>query len=340
MHPRHGWRGEAATTVMVEEIPELQPSCIVLVVDDDIGLVANHLREIGVTVVEWHRRAIRGQHASAWIPNGTFDYAFIRLPIGRDALMMILHAVASRLHPLAPLFLYGTNDEGIRSAGKNMEELLGQVETIAARKHSRVIRALRPLSISNLRSELRDWEVSFSINLPDGPIKMVSYPGVFAHGKLDSGTRMLLEVLPPLSDRSEVLDFGCGIGVISAVIMRRFPKARVDMLDIFAPAVDAASQNVPDARPILGDGWGATGLSKYDLVISNPPIHTGKGEDFRILTDLVEKAPLHLKERGQILLVVQSTVPVQRILKTFFDNVDLVTKSTQYHVWKVTDAKN
>ena len=55
-------------------------------------------------------------------------------------------------------------------------------------------------------------------------------PGVFSHGRLDAGTRALLEVMRrfPVAGR-RVLDFACGSGVIGAFLSALEPTARVGL---------------------------------------------------------------------------------------------------------------
>ena len=52
----------------------------------------------------------------------------------------------------------------------------------------------------------------FTLQLADGPLEVVSLPGVFSHGRLDLGSALLLEHLdnPP---GGRLLDFGCGAGI-------------------------------------------------------------------------------------------------------------------------------
>lgn len=325
---------------MADRIPDLGLTGPTLVVDDDAGLTLKAVTVAGLPPYTWYRRALRGQHATPWVVGGPFDNAIVRLPLGREALEMVLHAVASTLRPRGLVFIYGANDEGIRSAGGTGEPLFGEMTTVDTRRHCRVLMGARLDEIPTLRGELAAWRREVVVDLSDGPVQMVSYPGVFAHGKVDAGTRMLLSVFPVLPAQARVLDFGCGIGVLGAEALRRSPGAQVDMLDVSALAIEAARENVPGARMILGEGWSPIPNSQYDLVVSNPPIHTGKGQDFRVLADFVDQLPAHLRKSGEVLLVVQRTVPVQRLLQEKFGTVERVTQSPQYSVWRGANAKS
>ena len=333
---RKGWRNEAAASIVSRFAPQLSLDGCALVVDDDDGIVTEALEALGVQTFPWHRRALRGRTATAWIENGAFDNAFIRLPVGRETLDMLLHAAVSHLRIGGRLFVYGTNDEGIRSAAGNMKSLCGSAATLDTRNHSRLLAATRPETITGLRATLEDWRRFVSIDFGGKVRQMASYPGVFAHGKLDKGTETLLGVLPSVPSGLRVLDFGCGIGVIAAAMLEKSPDAQVDLLDIAAAAIHAAKENLPGSRAFLGDGWQALDNSRYDLILSNPPIHTGKGEDFRVLTRLIEGAPAKLRPGGALQIVVQRTVPAHDPLQNTFRKVEKVVSTPQFVVWRAT----
>jgi 16S rRNA (guanine1207-N2)-methyltransferase len=337
---RDGWRGEACATVMAELVPGLSLSGRALVIDDDNDAVASALRDAGVAPLPWYRRALHGHTATAWPAPDPADIATIRLPSSRDALDLLLHAAAARLAPGGQVFVYGTNDEGIRSTARWIEAVFGATRTLDTRRHSRVLAATRPPDIPELRAALDDWRTTFTIELPDGRLDFVSYPGVFAHGKLDAGTRVLLDAMPTPPPGARVLDFGCGAGLVAAVVHHRAPSAQLDLLDVFAPATAVARLNVPTARIFLGDAWTAIDpSSRYDLILSNPPIHTGVGEDYRVLTALIEQSPDHLTPAGELWLVVQRTVPLQDLLAAAFTRIDEPAGNSQFRVWRARSPR-
>ena len=102
--------------------------------------------------------------------------------------------------------------------------------------------------------------------------------GVFSRDGLDTGTRALLEALPPLSGR--VLDLGCGWGALGGVLAKVYPQARFVLSDINARAVELARRNLREnglgnAEAVCGDGFAAV-EGKFDWILTNPPIRAGK----------------------------------------------------------------
>ena len=111
-------------------------------------------------------------------------------------------------------------------------------------------------------------------------LELTSGSGVFAQGRLDLGTGVLLgEVAPPVEAR-EVLDLGCGYGVIGLAVALAVPEARVTAVDVNERALLLASENaerlgVADRfRAVLPDEVDPE--ASYDEIWSNPPIRVGK----------------------------------------------------------------
>ena len=62
--------------------------------------------------------------------------------------------------------------------------------------------------------------------LPDGSLTIVTDRGVFGHGVVDSGTKLLLLRAPTPPDGVDLLDLGCGTGAIALTMARRAPRSR------------------------------------------------------------------------------------------------------------------
>lgn len=328
------WRDQAAADLLTRHLPPALPSGPALVVEDPLPDVGRALEARGVSVVFWNRRAFGGRRATPWPPEGPFAMAALRLPKAKDELIMSLHAVGSVLRPGGEVLLYGAGDEGIQSALGPLQELFRDGGTLGIGGRCRVLRGRRPEDGSNFQSPLGVWRTSFILSFAGVKREWVSYPGIFAHGHLDSGTRLLLDCLPSLQAESRVLDFGCGTGIIGGVIQKREKSALVDLLDVDAVCLAAAKENVPGARLLLSDGFGSGSDSRYDLIVSNPPIHRGKAQDPSLVTAMVREAVGYLKPGGSLVLVVQRRFDVESVLKGSFRRVAALGRDPVFAVWE------
>jgi 16S rRNA G1207 methylase RsmC len=135
-------------------------------------------------------------------------------------------------------------------------------------------------------------------------LELTTGSGVFARGRLDVGTGVLLREVGPPVDARTVLDLGCGYGVIGLAVAVAVPEARVTAVDVNERALVLANENaaalgVADRfRAVLPDEVDAD--ETYDALWSNPPIRVGK----EALHDLLLRWLPRLREDGTATLVV------------------------------------
>jgi 16S rRNA (guanine1207-N2)-methyltransferase len=116
--------------------------------------------------------------------------------------------------------------------------------------------------------------------LPDVYLELATDSGVFSPGRLDPGTRLLLEKAPAPPPSGDILDLGCGYGPVACTLAARAPGATVWAVDVNERAlalcaanaaaaglgnVHCAAPDSPDIPPRLAGIW------------SNPPVRIGKG---------------------------------------------------------------
>jgi 16S rRNA (guanine1207-N2)-methyltransferase len=264
--------------------------------------------------------------------------ATLRLNRDKEAFELSMHAVLSVLKPGAALWIYGANDEGMKSLPRRLSELVGDVELMDLRKRCRVIRLERPAELSGLRAGLEDWARADEMSLPSGTRPWKSYPGVFAKGGLDPATAALLEALPPIEPRSRVLDFASGPGTIAAELRAREPSLQLALLDHDALALSAARENLPRASYLQSDSWHRPpGRHRWDIIVSNPPIHRGRAQELSVLEDLVSGAPLRLTRGGSLWFICLSHLPIRPVIdQAFGEDSEIAFKDGRFTVWHCT----
>ena len=115
--------------------------------------------------------------------------------------------------------------------------------------------------------------------LPDLYLELSTDSGVFSPGRLDPGTRFLLEQAPLPPASGDILDLGCGYGPIACALAARSPGATVWAVDVneralglcAANAERAGLANVRCATPDNPDI-----PSRLAGIWSNPPVRVGK----------------------------------------------------------------
>lgn len=140
--------------------------------------------------------------------------------------------------------------------------------------------------------------------------------GVFSKSKLDFGTRCLLENLPLEEIKGEILEVGCGYGVIPIILTRIVDKIEsFDAVDVNKRALHLAEMNkrenfAPKVNFFLSDCYKNIN-KKYDVIISNPPIRAGKN----IVYEIVMNARNYLKEDGKLFIVMNKDQGAKSLYK-------------------------
>lgn len=279
----------------------------------------------------WWRTAEGGRMATPAPSAGPWDGVVVRVPKSRDDAAMVLELCAARLAPGGVLWAAGPQDEGAKGIARRLGEWFEEVGEEIYGGHARAARATRPKP--GLRGDLEDWRALVSVELPSGPVTLSSWPGLFAHGRLDAGTALLLSVLPSATGL-RVLDLGCGNGVVSRALLPSGP-ASLDLVDIDALAVHAARLNVEGAHVEVGDGIPATG-GPWDLVVSNPPLHTGAAVDLDLVRTMPDRLRGRLSRDGVVVLVTHATVPVEKLFAEVTPRAERLAAKSPYVVWRLS----
>jgi 16S rRNA (guanine1207-N2)-methyltransferase len=115
--------------------------------------------------------------------------------------------------------------------------------------------------------------------LPDVYLELGTDSGMFSPGRLDPGTRFLLEEGPPPPASGDLLDLGCGYGPIALVLAARSPGATVWAVDVNVRALalcasNAAAAGLANVRAVAPDDPAVP--ASFAGIWSNPPVRIGK----------------------------------------------------------------
>ena len=311
-----------------------------LLIANQHGRLRGQLKSRGVEADLWNRRIARnGEVASPWPSGSEYDCIILRLPKSKPEQDMTVHALAARLAPSGRIVIYGGNDEGIKPIAKRIGALFLNVDTRAARGHGRVIEASMLRADAAIKGALDQWAQVRDMTLGSSTRAWLSYPGLFAGGALDEGTALLLAHLPPIDDNAAVLDYGCGTGVVAAAILNANRTARLTLLDNDTLALVAARHNSGATDALTGVSLDACGARRFDLIVSNPPLHVGVREDHGALQQLIASAPAFLKPNGMLQMVVQRRIPLERQLGQHFASIAITAETNAFRIWRASGAK-
>lgn len=135
-------------------------------------------------------------------------------------------------------------------------------------------------------------------------LRLQSATGVFAAGRVDRGTAVLLRATMPPPRAGTFLDLGCGYGVIACALATAVPAADVWAVDVNERALrltsdNAAALGLSDHLRVALPGDVPVAVT-FDEIWSNPPVHIGKPA----LHEMLSRWLSRLTPEGRAVLVV------------------------------------
>ena len=181
----------------------------------------------------------------------------------------------------------------------------------------------------NIKSERKIIKFNFDNKV----FSIYSDNGVFSKDRFDYGTRVLLNSVDIDKLSGNVLDLGCGLGVVG-IILGTFNKGiNIDMVDINERAIDLAKNNLVlnnvKANVFVSDIYSNID-NKYDFIITNPPIRAGKN----VIRGFLLGSYDYLKDDGILYFVMRKDHGVKSMigeLSVKF-NTSIVNKDQGFYV--------
>ena len=241
-----------------------------------------------------------------------------------------LSALLNQLSKGSRVFIVGENRSGVRS----VETMLADFGRIQKVDTARRCSLYHFEAESRLAFDLKEWWQTYQID--DVTIK--SLPGVFSAQHLDVGSELLLSALQekPEIIRGQILDLGCGAGVLASVIGTARQDVTLTLTDVSAAAL-AASEATLKANGLTGSIIASDVFShvegKFDLIISNPPFHDGRETNYTAVESLIRDAKKHLTINGKICLVANSFLPYPDLLDRAFGRHQVLVQTNKFKVY-------
>jgi 16S rRNA (guanine1207-N2)-methyltransferase len=267
---------------------------------------------------------------------GKHDVAIIYLPKSDALIDMVFSMTRESLEPGSRVYIVGQKNAGIKSQKPVIEKWFGSIIADDSARHSTIYEA--EVTSSPLPNNSLDrWENHYEFSMRNKNYQAVTLPGVFSYGKLDEGTRMLLDTLPGHKAKA-ILDWGCGSGVIGLVAATMYPESRIDMVDSNALAIEATKRtlklhNLTDVKVWASDIFSDI-TNTYDLILANPPFHSGIATDYHMVEQFIAQTKNHLNPHGALRIVANTFLRYSPLLKKQFDKVEVLSESKSYKVYE------
>lgn len=278
---------------------------------------------------------VSASFASEYSSNIKHDLVIINFPKSKDELAFTLAMIAPYLLMEAKIFFVGEKKGGVQSAPKLSQHFLSHCQKIDAARHCLLFAGITKNEHLNKAFNLDDWFKNYQINVDGIELTIASLPGVFSQNKLDVGTALLLDNLPKKM-QGKVLDFGCGAGVISCFVGKKFPKTQLSLLDVSALAIASAKKTLA-LNGLSGDVFASNSLSrlegKFQHIASNPPFHQGTKTSYHATESFLQEIEGYMTNKADITLVANSFLQYLPIMKQYIGATQTLKNSQGFTIY-------
>ncbi|MFK8163197.1 MAG: class I SAM-dependent methyltransferase [Lewinella sp.] len=273
------------------------------------------------------------------VPTSGIRINILQVPKSLELFELYLHHLASTAGPetqLAAVFQ-------TRNFTPKLLDIAGKYA--AAVHQSRAYKKARLLLLSDFTSPASSavplTEVSY------GNVTYQQYPGVFSANHIDYATQFMLDEwvtnprLTEIEAPHEILDVGCGNGIIGDYLLGKYPEARLTATDISRVAIDSTRLNLTNhgyqdrASVMIAASISEIATPKrFDLIVTNPPFHDEYQTDISVSLDLFLQASERLSISGYLVVVANRHLNYLTHLRRYFDEVVTVAENDKFIVYR------
>lgn len=214
-------------------------------------------------------------------------------------------------------------------------KILGTTTTTLAWKKARLINCTFTAPALKEESQITRWKLEGT----DWTIH--NHANVFSRTGLDIGARFFMEHLPKDLE-GEIVDLGCGNGVIGLTLLERNPQANVVFVDESPMAVSSSRMNVEANMPealdrcefMINNALSGVEPFRFNAVLCNPPFHQQSALTDGVAWEMFHHARRCLKINGELVIVANRHLDYYHKLKKIFGNCTTIATNKKFVILK------
>ncbi|HKS34988.1 MAG TPA: 23S rRNA (guanine(1835)-N(2))-methyltransferase RlmG [Enterobacteriaceae bacterium] len=349
VNPLQAW--EAADEYLLQQLDDTEISGPVLIFNDAFGALAcalaehkpysigdSYLSELGTRENLRHNEldesAVRFLESTADYPQAP-AVVLIKIPKTMALLEQQLRALRKVVTPETRI-IGGTKARDVHNSTLELfEKVLGTTTTTLAWKKARLINCVFTAPALADAPETSSWK------LEGTPWTIHNHANVFSRNGLDIGARFFIEHLPSNLE-GEIVDLGCGNGVVGLTLLERNPEASVVFVDESPMAVASSRLNVETNMPeavdrcefMINNALSGVEPFRFDAVLCNPPFHQQHALTDSVAWEMFHHARRCLKINGELVIVANRHLDYFHKLKKIFGNCTTVATNSKFVVLK------
>ena len=254
-------------------------------------------------------------------PEGRYGASVVCIPRAKELARALIAQAASVTD--GPVIVDGLKTDGIESVLKSCRKAADGVAGPINKAHGK-------LFWMDPAPDLSAWMTPGQTEIEGG---FVTAPGVFSADAVDGASQALMAELPETIG-GHLIDLGAGWGYLSAMALSREKISQIDLVEADHTALDCARRNVADARARFhwDDAlrWRPEALA--DIVLMNPPFHSGRTADPKLGQAFIRAAAGMLKPAGHLWMVANRHLAYESVLSEAFGELREVAGDNRFKV--------
>jgi 16S rRNA (guanine1207-N2)-methyltransferase len=291
-----------------------------------LNLVENKLPENAVTLIK----------SLEPLPQN-LDLVVIKVPKTLALLEFQLLQLRSSISETTQVIVAGMIKILTPSVWNLLARIIGETKTSLAQKKARLIFATLNL---NLPTPKNSYPIRYV--LEKSHYEITNHANVFSREKLDIGTRFFLENLPKAENFNDIVDLGCGNGIVGLIAAEKNPAAQIHFVDESFMAIESARDNFKNAfqnriaQFHIDDCLANFTVNSADLILCNPPFHQQHVIGDFIAQTMFKQAKNVLRKNGELWVIGNQHLNYGVALTRIFEkkNVNLIAQNAKFQIWK------
>lgn len=273
--------------------------------------------------------------------NVVYDVVVFKLPKSQALLEDQLCRIKKHITAKTIIIAAGMVKTVHRSTLQLFESIIGPTTTSLARKKARLI-------FSHVDNDLIGGTTPYpkSYHLDDYNITVVNHANVFSRQKLDIGTRFFLENMTNNSNAKDVVDLGCGNGLLGVVYALKNPETQMTFVDESYMAIASARTNYEkaiaesdngergSAQFLVSDCLTDIETNSIDLILNNPPFHQNTAVGDHVAWQMFTESKKVLRNNGELWVIGNRHLGYHTKLKRLFGNCETIASNQKFVLLK------